>query len=90
MVKDEQGKTRAEAASRMMPGFQDCATEEIAPVLGAWEHRRKEDQACGGSLLLSRLPLNGLRQESGGGQKTCFSGKVVTEAMGMGELNPYF
>lgn len=27
----------------MMPGFPDCVTEETAPTLGAWEHRRKEE-----------------------------------------------
>lgn len=66
VVKDEPRKMRAKAASGMMPGFPDCATEETAPALGAWEHQRREDQACGGgqtvSLLSSRLRAGAKRR----------------------------
>lgn len=61
LVKDEPGKMRAKAASGMLPGFPDCAPEETAPALGAWE-----DQAYGGgqtvSLLSSRLRAGARRR----------------------------
>ena len=70
----------------MMLGVPDCATEETARALGAWEPRRGEGQARGSrpvSLLSSRL-------KAGGRKKTWFPGKVATEAMGMDGLQPDF